>query len=130
MIKAQDYDFVVDDVERMAEFTGVSDSGHLFQMPLIPLQKTYQFRSGMIGEPKYYSMIDLSLGCVSGDPPQNREAAGGHLFNSSQVAVFEVRPDSFPRGGKIYDVPFYVALHSERQIDKGRSPSHSFRQGR
>src|SRR5262245_910702 len=130
MVKAQDYDFVVDDVKRVAELPRVSDSGHLFQMPLIPAQESNQFRSAMIGEPEDHAVIDLSLGRVAGDPPQYLEAAGGRLFNRGQVAVLEVRPDSFPGGRKAYDVSLDVALHSERQVDKGRSTSHPFRKGR
>src|SRR5712692_2998554 len=130
MVQAEDDNVVIDDVKRMAKFSRVPDSGHVFQVNPMLAEKSHQLRSRLVSEPEDHPLIELPGGRVSGYSSKNWEAAAGELLNRRQVAVFEVRPDSCARGREVREVPLHVAFYPERQVHKSSSAGHSFWQSR
>ena len=72
MIQRQDDQVVVDHVERMAKFSGVPHSGHLFHVRPVLAKETHQLRCRLVRKAKNDAMVNLVLSRVSSNPPKNR----------------------------------------------------------
>jgi len=110
MVQTQDNRVVIHDMERMAQLSGITDPGHLFQMSPVLAEKSHQLWSCLISETKYDALVQVSFGGISRDAPENRKAAACDLFNCAQIAVLKVRQDSSLGGRQIDDVSFHVAF--------------------
>lgn len=56
-IKGKNNNVVINDMEGVAEFTGISDTSYMFQVTPVLAQKSDQLRSRLIREAEYYSLI-------------------------------------------------------------------------
>src|SRR5713101_4230956 len=118
MVQRQDDKVVVYNMKRMAKFSRVPDTCHVFQVNPMLAEKSHQLRSRLVSEPEDHPLVELP-GCrVSSDSSKNREPGAGYLLNRCQVAVFEVRPDSSVRSREVCEVPFNVAFYTECQVHK------------
>ena len=94
MVKAEDDDVIVDDVKRMPNLSGISDSGNVFQISAMFAEKGDQSRSGLVSETEDHSLVHAPFRRIVGDSPKDRKSTGRHLLNCAKVALFQVRPDS------------------------------------
>ena len=87
MVEAEDDYVVIDDVKRMAKFSRVPDSGHVFQVNAVLAEKTQESRSRLVTEPEDDPLVDLALRRVSSDSSKNGKPAIGYLIHCGQVGV-------------------------------------------
>jgi hypothetical protein len=59
VVEAQYDDVVIDDVERMAKFTGVPDAGHMFHVSPVLAEKRDELRSRPVCKAEDYALIYL-----------------------------------------------------------------------
>jgi hypothetical protein len=97
MVEAEDDKVVVDDVKRMANLPGISDSRNVLQMRPVFAQKSDQPRSCLVPESEDHPLVNVPLGRISGDSPKDRKSAGCYLLDRAKVALFQIRPDPFLR---------------------------------
>ena len=97
MVEAEDDKVIVDDVKRMPDLSGISDSRNVLQLRPVFAQKSHQSWSRLVPESEDYSLVHVSLGRIAGDSPKDRKSAGRHLLDRVQVALFQIRPDPFLR---------------------------------
>jgi hypothetical protein len=62
MVQAEDDDVVIHDVKRMAKFSRVPDSCHVFQVNPMLAEKGHQLRSRLVSEPEDHPLVELP-GC-------------------------------------------------------------------
>jgi hypothetical protein len=74
MVERQNDKVIVDNVKRMAEFSRVPHSGHVFHVRPVLAKKAHQLRRRLVGKAENHTMVNSVLGCVSSDSPKNREA--------------------------------------------------------
>ena len=90
VVHTENYNFVIDDVERVADLSGVPYSGNMLEVATMFLQKGDQSRRSPIGETKDDAMVDLSRGGVSRNPPQQRYAQSVGRVHGIDVAFLHV----------------------------------------
>ena len=127
MVEAEDDKVIVDDVERMPNLSGISDSRNVLEMRPVFAQKSYESWSCLVPESEDYSLVHVPLGRIAGDSPKDRKSAGRHLLDRAEIALFQIRPDPFLRRCQVQDVPLHVTLRAEGDIDKSSAPADSFR---
>ena len=93
MVEAEDDDVVVDNVKRMPNLSGITDSCNVFQMSAVFTEKSDQSWGRLVPKTKDYSLIHVLFRRITGDSAKNRKSAGRHLFDRAKVALFQVRPD-------------------------------------
>src|SRR5882724_10202672 len=98
MVQRQDDKVFVDNVKRMAEFSRIPYSGHLFHVRSMLVQKAHQLRRRLVSEAEDNPVVNLVLCRVSSDSPKNWEALFSQPINRSQIALFKIRPDPFSGG--------------------------------
>ena len=112
MVEAEDNDVIVDNVKRMPNLSGITDSCNVFQMSAVFTEKSDQSRGRLVSKTEDHSLVHVPFGRISGDSPEDRKSAGRHLFDRAKVTLFKVRPDPPLCGRQLQDVPLYVTLRA------------------
>src|SRR6516225_4099260 len=93
MVEAEDDDVIVDDVKRMPNLSGITDSRNVFQMSAVFTEKSDQSRGRLVSKTEDHSLVHVPFRRITGDSPKDRKSVGRHLFDRAKVALFQVRPD-------------------------------------
>ena len=101
MIEAENDDVIVDDVKRMPNLSGITDSCNVFEMSAVFTEKSDQSRGRLVSKTEDHALVHVPLRCIAGDSPKDRKSAGRHLFDRAKVALFQVRPDPPLCGGQV-----------------------------
>ena len=84
MVQRQDDKVVVDHMERMAKFSRVPHSGHVFHVRSVLAEKTHRLRRRPVSKAKDNLMVNFVLSRVSSNPSENREATCGQTIDRSR----------------------------------------------
>ncbi len=77
-------------MEGMAEFAGIPDAGHVFQVDTVLPQKGDEVGRSLIGKAKHHTVVKLAFVGVARNAPENRKAAICYLVQSGQITMFKV----------------------------------------
>src|SRR5262245_30087678 len=118
MVERQHHGVIVDDVERVAQLSGIPDAGHLPQVMAMRLQKLDELSRALVGKPEHDAVLDAMFGRVLGDASQNRKSALDGGVDSHEIAGFQVRQNPLAGRRQRYEVPSDVPVDAQRQVEK------------
>src|SRR5689334_2840229 len=107
MIDGKYDDLLVDDVEGMPKFSGVSNTGDAIEAGSMFLEKRDQLGSRPITEAENDTMIEIARSRISGDAPEERRARSFRAIDCRDVALFHIRPDAVLGRGQMHQVPLH-----------------------
>ena len=90
MIEAKNDDVIVDNVKRMPNLSGITDTCNVFQMSAVFMEKSDQLRGRLVSKTEDHPLVHVPFRRINGDSPKDRKSAGRHLFDRAKVALFQV----------------------------------------
>lgn len=98
VVEGQHDGLLVHDMERVAEFSGIANSGEVSNFGPMASKELDEDRRSLIGEPEDDTVFKLALPGVSSDTSQERKPRGHGLVDRREVTAFHVGED--PGGGR------------------------------
>src|SRR5918993_5165261 len=104
MVERQYDDVIVDDVERMAQFSRVPDARHLAQVMTMELEELDELSRALIRKAEHHLMFDAMLRGIFRDAPEDRKSPLDGGVDRHQIARLHVGQDALSRSRQRHEM--------------------------